>query len=363
MISLKKGVVILVSLSNFFVLAFLIKVYFSQKNEVKILASTASEERKLNSCKEEISELLKGKRSQYICSFKSSESQAGASFDLYTRIKVKNTTINGKKRLQLEAKGNLFNPTQHALEADFCDDCVDRINLPSSSRENVEEVMKQMLKLARELNKTAKEKVSEARRKHNTKKRKKRLAKIKKELCLGEWDDLTTAFIPFDDEEKLDCKLTQLSHLNPLEREKYFNNTLKPELWTLAQGEDTTFDFLTDNLDKITKNPYHFSHHSRLSANLIKEYVQWRTVFPEIETPSKKDEYLEHVLQQVDLLKQSLLHSEGKKDLDYLQKGLEKNFNLAIKQIRPSAPTLLNKQDPSSTRSPSLKQKVLHLYK
>ena len=281
-------------------------------------------------CKNYLKELVNGKRTSFICNVTVSQKHKGASYSLRTRVKVQKNVSGG---FDIKAQGQIREPTKHATEAEFCNDCT---KTDEVTKNDFEETMGQIVDMAETIYSEAQTSVQKAHDEHNKKDRAKRMAAIKARKCKGAWNEEEEKYEDFDLEEKLNCKMNKISSLGlPLDVEKYYHQEFKNELWNIALSEDDYI--LTDVLDKFN-DPLRYSFSVRASTGLIDSYLGWKDDY-EILDAQDRINFLNSIKREVNQTVQVMTQEQSQKDLYYLNQGFD-GLLLKLDQATSSVPHL-----------------------
>ena len=344
----KKILILLLSFSNLAVLGMVFYAYFDSHQSL-LLFSTSENDKDLKekikkACQKQLKELVEGKRSSFICNVKVRQRQKEASYSLRTRIKV----TKNDKDFAIEGQGQIRNPTQHATEAQFCNDCTRTDNV---TEDNFEDVMKQVLDIAETVYFEAQDSVRKARIEYNKKDRDKRMAVLRERQCEGRWSESEEQFEEFDREERLQCKMNHISQLDlPLEIEKFYHKNLKNDLWNTALSED---DYLLEDVLNQFDNPYRNSFSVRSSTGLLKNYLMWKDDFEILDSMEQKSNFVKTIKGDVDQMTQFMTKEQSQKDLYFLNQGFEgllARFNQTTRSLPRLSPRL---KGPAPLNSPT----------
>ena len=327
--SLKKTFIIFcLSCSNLIILGLVFNSFFSNQEQIRLFSISESREdlkaKIERNCQAELTAILEGGRSSFICSVNIQQRHKGVSYSLKTRFKVSKT---GDKIIIKEISGQLRNKKQHVTEARFCGDCIEDKELTDSATEDITELMKEVLILAENIYDNAQDSVEEAYQEYNQAEREKRMAKSKAEKCEGAWNEETNSFEEFKDrEDKLRCLLSQSNNLNDLlSSEKFYHERLKKELWNIALSEEDQF-LLEDGLLNQFKDPYRNSLSVTSSAGLLESYIRWREDYEILESIEDKQKFLSSIAQDVSYMKSLMSDKQSQQDIYYLNKGFDGLF-------------------------------------
>ena len=317
----KKILIISLGFSNLAVLGMVFHSYFNNHQSLKLFSVAENrsdlKEKIHKECKKELAELLNGKRVSFICSVNLDQKHRGASYTLSTKFKVKK---EGNKIKIIEKKGAIRDSTQHATEADFCNECLEDRELEDSATKDITELMKEVIEVADEMFDKAQESVENAYEKYNEKDREKRIARIKERDCKGSWNDGTEKFEEFNVEEKLDCRMKQVSRLSPLDVEKFYHNKLKKELWLAALSDD---DYALDGLMDEFNDPYRYALSVRSSTGLLKNYLNWKNDFEVLESVEDQIAFVNQIKGHINHTADFMGKERSQQDLYYLNKGFD----------------------------------------
>ena len=325
--------------SNLFVLGLVFSVYFTNSNHKIELYSTSKVESEVQDhCQEEIQKVIERKRSMYICTLKKVRKDNGSSYTIKTRIIIKR---NKDDHVVIETTGVLRDKTRHALEAQFCEDCKYTGDLKDPNA-GLTEIMSEIVHLAETVEDKAKTSVSDARTEFNRKKTLTRLNRTKEKKCLGKWNENSEEFIEFDESEILECKMKKFSSMSMVDKESYYHDTLKKELWKQVLS-DNDVDFLSSNLNRIVRQPYNYSLSTRSSANLIDNYIHWKDWFESQDTENT-NAFILNMQSEAKVLTSFMNQEQKQIDLEFFNKGLVEDFQYA---------EIENHQTGRATSSPS----------
>ena len=339
----KSILIMFLGFSNLAVLGVVFHSYFNNHQSLKLFSFSEDrndlKEKIHKECKKELKELLQNKRISFICSVTLNQRHKGASYTLATKFKIKKTE-EGKIQIT-EKKGAIRNSTQHATEADFCNDCLpEDKELTDSATTDITELIKEVTEVAEEMLDTAQESVQNAYKKHNEKDKAKRIARIKERDCKGSWNSETESFEEFDVEEKLNCRMRQISRLKTVDVENFYHDKLKKELWLTALSDD---DYVLDGLLDKFKDPYRYSLSVRSSTGLLKNYLDWKDDFEVLDSLEEQRVFLNHIKGDIYSMANFMKKERAQQDLYYLNKGFDgvlARLNQATQALPRSMPGL-----------------------
>ena len=337
---LKKTILIaLLSFSNLAVLGLVFNSYFSNQEQIKLFSVSESredlKEKIKRECEKELKAILSGERKSFICSVSLQKKHKGVSYSLKTKFKV--SKAENKIKIK-EISGKLRDKKQHITTARFCGDCIDDKELEDSATQDITELMKEVLAVAENIYDTAQDSVEKAYKEHNQKDKEKRLAQIKESRCEGVWNATTESFEEFTEiENKLNCRLNQISDLSPLEAESFYHSKLKKALWQTALSEDKYL--LEDGLLDQFKDPYRNSLSVRSSAGLLENYLRWKEDFDILESLNEKQQFLRTISHDVNSMKGFMTKKQARQDLYYINKGFDGLFAQLNQTNLPQTPT------------------------
>lgn len=366
------------TVSNFFVLAFIFGVFF-KGNDSQLYFSVSqtqidSNKQKLHKCKKEIAKVIDGSRTEYRCRIHARKSHEGAGYTVESLVTVERNDDAGEIEVIIEK--DVENPTHHATEATFCEgECSRRGFSETSSNASIMEVIERIAKMAAVMETETEEAVKEAKLKSDTKEldeRMKRLEAIKKATkCLGEWNEEEKSFKDFTIEKQVDCEFRKLhSKTSVLEREKYYQETLRGKLWELAMSEELSEEdngFLTGELLKASVDPY-YSDSSRHSIQLLHMYLGWRENYDLLETLTERQRFVGQIRNEANIFASQWLDPRySKTDMSLLNEGIKVNFSEALAKIRSvSVPSVsdgrVNRKDSVPVNYESVKEGARELY-
>lgn len=344
----KKFLMALLGFSNLAVLATVFHIYFDSHQSVFLFSVSEDEadlrEKVKTECKDYLQELVDGDRTSFSCFIKLSQKHRGASYYLRTRVEV---TKNDSGGFEIKGKGQIRDPTRHATEADFCNDCSKTEQVAES---DFEEAMKQIVDMAETIYSEAQTSVQKAHEEYTKKDRERRMAALKERHCKGSWNEEDEEYKEFDLEEKLNCKMNKISSLGlPLEVEEYYHKELKNELWKIALSEDDYI--LADNvLDKFN-DPLRYSFSVRASTGLIDRYLGWKDDY-EVLNAQERTHFLRNVGREVNQTIQVMTQEQSQKDLYYLNQGFDGLLLRLDQATSGSAPRLT--KPPAAGTSPTI---------
>ena len=266
--SINKLLIIVLSVSNFFVIALVAGLFLSKDNPNAYYSMSASNEltEAVNKkCKKEIQDVADNKRREYVCTVKVQKREGKARYTVKIKAIIKNKNGN----IEIAAEGKISDKNQ-ATEAGFCSDCreVSRMfPLESTS------VLKEFMDIASRLEYKAERNAIEAAKKHQEKATDRAAGLKQEKQCLGTWNELEEKLEKFSIDEQVDCKMSKVKkQVNMYEAENYYNKSgLKSDLWSIALSDDY---LLTDNyLDSLKKTPLRNSLSVKHSVNFMKKYL------------------------------------------------------------------------------------------
>ena len=347
----KKIFVTLLGLSNLAVLGSVFHTYFTN-NQTSYLFSTSIEDEKSlkekikKECKKSLQELIEGKRLSFICNAKVYQRYKGASYFLKVQFRVQKNTDGS---ITIKEQGQIKNPTQHATEADFCNDCSKTNELLEGSFPNL---MNQVLAMAEDVYFEAQGSVRKAQEEYNKKDSDNRMASLKEKNCDGSWNEDREKFEEFDTEERFQCKMEKISQMKKiisqmkshLDTENYYHNELKNELWETALLSEDEY-ILDGMLDKFS-GLYRSSWSAQSSLGLIKSYLSWKDDFEVLDSLEQKNRFLKGIKTDVDqMIKHIGAENSSQTDLKHLNEGFDELFvrlnqpTNSIPSLHPAAPS------------------------
>ena len=313
--------------SNVFVLGFVLNVYLQSTGmSLSLYATAPLEDVVKNKCRTEVERVVSGEFETQRCWVEMKNRHKGVGYEVKTKLRIEKGAGDGEIKVTVDENKIADIPDEYEedLEAGFCEDC----SSEKTGNNDFESVVQEIAGLLEERAGAAKRAVSEAKDKHDRSRLSERTARIKERRCEGRWDEDEEEYVEFDVEEALDCKMAKLIRMSPYEKDQYYNGFLKHELWQLAMSEEEDPYMIMDSLNKISSNPYHFSHSTRLSAGLIRNYVGWKDRYEELESDIHRDLFVRNI---VDSASRVAVHlgDQGRHDLRYLQSGLNRDFDQA----------------------------------
>ena len=264
--------------SNLFVLLLVFGVYFQNNYQTTRMYSTTIgtndgdlKDKLQSQCGKEIEKVISGKRLEYICNITLDGFEKGSSYILNTKVTIKKSGDG----FVIKAKGAMDAKTRYATEAQFCDSCEEKMEVLSG---DTQAVFGQVFDIAKIIDQKAASSVVNAKDKYRKKDLKKRQSLLKQKNCKGKWDDDNESFEEYDIDQILECKISKLSRKNPIEKEHYYNNSLKKELWEVALSED--YDLLSPDLLKQLYYKHFLNNLSvKNSTSTMYRYLTWRNSY------------------------------------------------------------------------------------
>ena len=308
--------------------------YFDNHQTVKLFSKSENDndlkEKIEKHCKNSLQNLMSGKQKSFICNITVEQKYKEASYDLRVRLAVTKTT-NG---IHIKRQGQIRNPTQHATEADFCNDCEKTTKLDKKA--SFQELMSFVNDEAQSVYTDAQTSVNEARKKYNKKDREKRMASLKEKLCEGSWNKSSKEFEEFDIEQRLECKINKISKKNlPVEIEKLYHQDLKKDLWKTAISPD---DYILNDLLDNFNDPYKYSFSVRASTSLISNYLDWKNQFEVLDSLEEKQNFVQSIQSNVEQITNFMTKNQSQLDLYFLNQGFDNLFVNSKNQV-PSKQT------------------------
>ena len=209
------------------------------------------------------------------------------------------------------------------MEATFCEDC-DSEELEHN--QGLMSVMREVVAMAKKQEEAVTDKLNEVREEYERARISERVAKVKERRCEGYWNEDEEIYEEYDTEERLDCKMSKLVGMNSHQKDRYYQDILRDEFWSVALDEEEDPYLMMDHLNKISLNSDHFSPRSRYSTGLIGNYVRWRDKYEDLENDYHRNLVVDQIVREASDLAH-YLGQQGKKDLLYLQNGLDKHFD------------------------------------
>ena len=335
----KKILVLVLGFSNLAVLGLVFHIYFDSHQKL-LLFSTSEDETDLRNklqrtCGDLLQELIDGERESFICNVKVKPKHKGASYTLRTRIRVK----KGEEGFEIEGRGQMREPTQHATQADFCNDCAQQDKLAGNS---FQEFMDQVMEMGENIYSTAQNSVIQAHEEYNKKDLERRMADLKEQDCEGAWNEELEKFEEFDREERLNCQLSKISKLDlPLDIENFYHRNLKKELWKTALSEEGYI--LDEDMLGQFDNPYRYSFSVRTSTGLIRKYLDWKEDYALLRARIDKENFARSVKAELDQVKHLMTRDQFQQDFYYLNQGFEgqlARLNQSVKSLPNPSPSV-----------------------
>jgi len=238
--------------------------------------------------------------------------------------------------------------TRDATEADFCSTCEETKTVDPANKDTV---LLQVLDIVKKIDQKAASSVVNAQDKYRKKNLKKRRALQKQRRCKGKWDEESESFIEYEMEEILDCKISKIKKQDSFERELYYNNTLKDELWELALSDD--YDLLNASTLKDIRKFFRNNLSVQNSTNTIHGYLNWRNQYEGEELEGHTKHKLNQILSEAQTL--SRIDSNLKTDYQYLTQKYWDISNSSTHTANPVTHSVPHQPN-------SLKTDVLDLY-
>ena len=360
------------TLSNFFVLAFIFGVFFqSDDSQLHFSVSQAqidSNRQKLHKCKKGIGQVIDGSRTEYRCRIQVRKSYEGAGYTVESLIEMER---DDKGELHVALTKDVENPTHEALKARICEgECSKRGFSKPSSNANLREIVENIAKIAALMETETEEAVKEAKLESDTRELDERMKRLevekKAKKCLGKWDEEEKFFEDFSIEEQVECKFKKLhSKTNLLEREKYYQEILRKEFWELAMSKDDN-DFLREELLKASVNPY-YSHSTRSSIQLLSMYLGWRDNYDLLESLTERQRFVSQIRNEANIFSSQLDPRYSQTDMSLLNEGIKINFSEALAKIRSvSVPSVsdrrINREGSAPVNYKDVKEGARELY-
>ncbi|MCY4320844.1 MAG: hypothetical protein OXC37_00345 [Bdellovibrionaceae bacterium] len=322
---MKKIILIAVlSVSNLAILGLIFHNYSSSRSQISFFSVSEGREdleRKIEQeCQSDLEAVLKADQRSFICSVSLQKKHKGVPYTFKTRFKV--SKRDGKIKIQ-EISGQLRDTKEHITEAEFCGNCTSDKELEDSATQSITELMKEVLIIAAEVHDTAQDSVEKAYENYEEKDNERKLALIKESNCEGVWNLELEEFEEFTEtEDKLNCRLKQISNLNsPLEVESFYHDNMKKELWHMALSNNEYL--LENNLLNQFKDPYRNSLSIRSSIALLENYQRWKEDFDILESLDKKTNFLRSISEDIRLTKAFMTEEQAQQDIYYLNKAFD----------------------------------------
>ena len=363
LLSVKTWILLGLGASNLFVLSFVFNVYL-QSGGITLYSTAATESLIKRECEEQVDKVMQGRADSQVCRVETRKRHKGAQYKQSMKFKIKK---DGAKLVITLVETNLYNRTKHAekLAADFCENCETNTDLDHNT--NLMDVMKEIVSMAESQEEKVTDELNEARDEYERARISERVCKVKHRKCEGYWNEEEKICEEYDTEERLDCKMSKLVRMNPQQKDRYYRDILKDEFWKVALEEEEDPHLLIDYLSRIQANPYHFSLHSQASAGLIKNYVNWRDSYGELESDYHKDILVNQIVRSASNLS-THLGEQGERDFFHLRNGLDKHFDMAGSRLnsvltQPHTPAShTSTTGHTSTPSAPANQQLLELY-
>ena len=323
--SLRKLLFGLISFSNLAVLSLVFGVYFQNNYQTSKMYSTTKEgigtkesdiKNKIQKqCGKELQNVIEGKRLEFICGVSIKGNEKGSSYVLRTKVILKKSNDG----FSIEGTGSMNSKTRYATEADFCDSCKEEVSVTSSDKDTVFE---QIFDIAKTIDQKAASSVINAKEVYRQKDLEKRRALLKQKKCKGEWSEDQEEFVEYDSEEALDCKISRLDEKDFFEKETYYNDTLKEELWELALSDD--YDLLDKSiLGKLQRTHFNKNLSVQNSTGFIGRYVDWKNSYEDKGLSSDVEFELNSILKDL-------------RSLNSIDKNLTSDYQYITRKHTPS---------------------------
>ena len=311
-------------------LGFVMKEFFNPSNsQIQFSTGEQSQSGKslLHKCKKGIKEVVNNKRAEYRCRVSTRKTQDGASYTVQSLIVISRKS-NGE--IAIEVSGNLRNPTQHATEADFCEEGCNLENSLHNASDTME-IMKEIATLTSDLENHAELAVELIKPSYDQKQE----WQAQVDQCLGKWhDSKKRGFEAFSIDKQLSCKFNKLHSLtNPRERELFYQTALKQDLWSLAISDTKNNGALKAGLLDTITDPY-YSASTKSSASLLAMYLDWRESYNLLTEIEQKTQFVNQIHTEAYSFASQLDPRYVQDDLTLLSEGMEQNFKEALSRIR-----------------------------
>ncbi|MCY4512197.1 MAG: hypothetical protein OXB86_00750, partial [Bdellovibrionales bacterium] len=249
------------------------------------------------------------------------------------------------------------------LEAEFCEGCEREDLSPNAS---VIDVMKEVVAMAEKQEERVKDELKEVKNEYDRAQIPKRVAVKKQRRCEGYWNEDDQVYEEYDTEERLDCKMAKLLTKPFIEKDRYYQETLKRELWQEALSDEGDPYLIMDHLKRIRANPYGFSQESRNSVTLLENYIGWRDRYENAENDYQRNFVINRIVDRAEGLSDHL-GNRGQEDFLYLRTGLDKHFDMAGARLnsvmtRATSPTSHTPVRGTSSPHHPINQETLNLY-
>lgn len=334
----------ILGVSNVLVISFVSWTLFQNRSEVNLSYSKAESQNSIEKqvrqkCSKEIQEVAIGKRKLFICNVKLNKTKKDSSYQLGTRILIKKES--GK--ITISGTGNMLSETGYATESGFCTSCVEKSEF--SQTNDLPTIMQQFVHVAQLIEERAANDVVNGKEKAINKAKIIKAGKAKASRCLGDWNDALETFEEFDNEEKIECKISKVkSHFNLWNAETEYNKSqLKDDLWKLARSEDHYS--VSDHLESLMKSPLQRSLSAKTSFDFLKRYTNWKDSY-EDDGPT---EDLYHSLQGI-INDAKILNTSNQYDEDI--KNLNQSYNQDVKPFVGTETYVVLKDSPKTVLKP-----------
>ncbi len=347
--------VTLLGFSNLAVLAVVFHTYFDSHQGLMLFSKSETitdlKEEIHRQCEKLVNELKEGKIPKFTCRVKVNKKHKGASYTLRTKVKV---TKNEEGGIVILGKGRIQNPTKHAAEADFCDDCGRTEEIDKTSVE-LSDVLGEIVAMAEDLYSETEEAVVKAYEEHKARDRAKKTAVLGKLTCESLWNSETKEF---EIEEEVRCIERQLSRMNFMEREQFYH-LIKDRLWKRALSEDD--HFLKTALIDFNK-PYKYALSVQTSAGLMRKYLEWEKAYETLDTYKQKMAFLKTIKPELDQTVKFMTPEQARIDMHFLNEG----FDGALARLYEATKTLPKTYNFAPPTTPvdyeDIKKRTRHLY-
>ncbi len=312
----------LLGFSNLAVLSLVFGTYFQNTSQTFMYSTeeigtkeSVIKEKIKKQCGEELDRVINGTSSSSICHISMKGREENSNYMLKTRVIIQKTT----EGFAIEATGKMTDKTRYATEADFCNECKEETQVTASDSNAI---YGQIFDIAKEIDHKAAASVVNAKEIYRKKDLEKRKALMKQKKCKGKWDEEEEEFIEYDTEEILDCKLSRLDNKDFFQKEKYYNETLKKELWELALSDD--YDLLdTSTLKKLRERHFRNNLSVQHSTRTIDHYLDWKMEYEDESLSPGVELKLKNLIQELQNLK-----------------SIDKNLNIDFNYLTSKHPTI-----------------------
>ena len=229
------------------------------------------------------------------CQIERKQTHQGVKYKVKSTVRVTTDATTGKAHIALTnklKKGKNQKESNHITEADYCSECAEPVTVNTQHLTDLNDVSQTLRNKIVDMLETEDANIEEALDESYEFERKKKELEDKIANCEVSKKSTITYHRKIKPEEKIECRRDQAASIKDAKaRTKFFNETVKPDLWYLA-AQERPLDksvFLSPYMQEL-KRPDFFSHEYwsvRSAIDTIEKYNDLRIFMNQLEGDHK----------------------------------------------------------------------------